>query len=221
MRYGRDVLYGVDFDSRRSDSANRGLSSGSGSVDPNFHFLHAERLRLLRRIRCNDLGSIRRALPRAFETVLAACRPAENIAVKIGKRHFRIIECRLNEGDSGRNIASAFSPFLRRRSWGCRSRLGLRRSFRRGSCCFLFVFRHFSWKPFSKLESSVPVIISYRPGLPPRLPSHPRWTPLHVSAFCLGSLRPSASCPFSYGRSCGSADLCTADSCDDADRDSS
>ena len=62
MRDRSDILDRIDFHADRGNASDGGFSSRARSVDPDFHFLHAEGLGLFRGIGGNDLSSICRAL---------------------------------------------------------------------------------------------------------------------------------------------------------------
>ena len=131
MRNRRDILDRTDFQPGSGDSAHGGFTAGARPLDANFHFLHAQELRLLGRISGNHLRRVSGALARPLETVLSAGGPAEHVAVQVGEGHFRIVERRQNIGDAGRHITAALSALLRSCS-GCafrgrslRNRLGI------------------------------------------------------------------------------------------------
>ena len=109
MRNGSDVFDRVDFHTDGGDTADGGITTGSRSVDPDFHILHAESFGFLRGIGGDHLSGISRALAGSLESVLAGAGPAKDIPVKIGEGNLGVVEGGVNISRSGSTVSFASS----------------------------------------------------------------------------------------------------------------
>src|SRR6202043_1163160 len=91
------------------------LAAGAGTLDEDLDLLEAVfHGALCRRFR-GDLGGERRALPRALEALASGTAPGEDVALRVGQGHDRVIErgldVRLAHGDvlfSRRRVRTTF-----------------------------------------------------------------------------------------------------------------
>src|SRR5450432_64043 len=104
VRNRRHVLDRADLQTDRLNGANRGLTTGAGTFDPNFHFLHAVRHRLTRGVLRDLLGGVSGAFARAFETDPTRAGPADEISLRVGDRDLRVVERGQNICDAGDDI---------------------------------------------------------------------------------------------------------------------
>src|SRR5262245_48305434 len=96
VRDRRHVLDGLDLDARGLQGAHRGLASRPGALDHHVHAPHAGVLGAVAGVLRRHLRREGRALARALETDAAGRRPGEDVALRIGDRHDRVVEGRLD-----------------------------------------------------------------------------------------------------------------------------
>ena len=89
MRNRSNIFNDSYFHTGRGDTTDSRLTSGAGSLDPNFNFFHTEQLGFLGGIAGDNLSSISGTLAGTFKTVLTAGGPADHVAVQIGKSNLR------------------------------------------------------------------------------------------------------------------------------------
>jgi hypothetical protein len=108
MRYRGNILYIRNFESRRIQRSNRRFSSRPRSLDPDFEILHAKFLcRLACAFGC-DLRRERCALSRATKSASSSRGPGDGITLAICDRHNRVIERRVDMGDTVHNVLLNF-----------------------------------------------------------------------------------------------------------------
>src|ERR1700682_2117471 len=92
MRDRRDVRDRGDFEARRLQRPYRRFAAGTGTLDEDLDLLeavfHGAPCRRFRR----HLGSERRALARALETLAAGATPGQHVALRVRQRDHGVIE---------------------------------------------------------------------------------------------------------------------------------
>ena len=76
MRHRGDIFDDGHFESGEDQSPDSGFTTGTGSFDADFNFLHTVKLGFFGGVAGDHLSSISGALTGAFETILTAGRPA-------------------------------------------------------------------------------------------------------------------------------------------------
>ena len=113
MRYRSDVGDARHFEAGSLQRTDRRLASATGTGNMDVDLANAVLLGDARRfVRC-DLRCERRAFAAALEVDIPGARPGDHVALRIGDRHDRVVERRLNMGDAHRNVLLLFCFALR------------------------------------------------------------------------------------------------------------
>src|ERR1700722_6222002 len=113
VRLRGHVLDAGYLQTRRLQRANRGLTTGPGTLDEHLDLLKTVLEPLTRGGVGRHLGGERRRLARAFEAGPAGGFPGDDVALTVGQRHDRVVERRLDVGLADRNVladAAAATP---------------------------------------------------------------------------------------------------------------
>src|ERR1700704_2781602 len=109
MRQRRYIFDRLDRQAGGLERGDRAFAAAAGALHPNLEFLDAEFRGLLGALLSRALAGERRTLAAALEAARAAAGPAERISLGVGDRHSRVVEARLDVGDSHGDVASGFA----------------------------------------------------------------------------------------------------------------
>ena len=129
MRNRRSVLNVANFDSSRSQRANRRFAARTRAADPHFNAAHTVIARHVGGVLRGLLGGKRRPFARSAKTQRPGTLPRQHIAGLIGDGHNRVVERSLDVGNTVRNVLPLLllegfllALFVRRRCSGSRCR---------------------------------------------------------------------------------------------------
>ena len=111
MRQRGDVFDRLDLQPGRLQGRDRAFPAAAGSLHLHVDFLDAELRRLFGRLLGGKLTGKRRALAASLEPARAGARPAERVALRVGDRHRRVVERRLDESNPHRHVAAGLASF--------------------------------------------------------------------------------------------------------------
>lgn len=113
MRQRCHVFDRPDGQSRLLESGDGAFTPGSGALDFDVDFLHAEFHRLFSTLLGGHLARERSAFTTTLETGRTGRRPTQGIALGVGDRHGRIVEGRLDMSDPVGHVPLDFSFLCR------------------------------------------------------------------------------------------------------------
>src|SRR3954451_3226377 len=104
VRLRGDVGNRADLEAGRLQRPDRGLAAGTGALHEHVDLLDAVLLRLAGGVLCGQLCGERRRLTRPLEADMARRRPGDDVALRIGDRHDRVVERALDVGGAVRDV---------------------------------------------------------------------------------------------------------------------
>ncbi len=102
----RNIFNGSDCDPGSLQSRDGTLTSGSRSLDFDFHFPNAEFGRTFGTRFGSPLGRKGRALAASLESGCPGRCPTQHFTIRIGNRHNRVVERRFDMRDRARDVAT-------------------------------------------------------------------------------------------------------------------
>src|SRR4051812_32021303 len=112
VRLRGDVLDGADLETGRLQRPDRGLPAGAGALDEHVDLAHAVLGGLAGGVLGSHLRRERRGLTRALEADVAAGRPADHVAVRVGDRDDGVVERALDVRVAVRDVLLFLAPDL-------------------------------------------------------------------------------------------------------------
>src|SRR4051812_19283338 len=103
MRQRRDILDAADLQAGVLEVQHRLLAAGAWTLDLHLDLEHAVLARFGGGLLGGATGGERRALASALEPDRAGRRPRDRLAVRVGNRHHRVVERRLDVRDAARH----------------------------------------------------------------------------------------------------------------------
>src|ERR1700761_3067141 len=122
VRLGGDVGDGTDLQAGGLQRPDRGLPARARALHEDVDLAHAVLLGLARGVLGSKLRGERRRLARALEADVTRQRPGDDVALRVGDRHDRVVEGALDVRSTVRDVllfpATGLLPLLGRRSCG-------------------------------------------------------------------------------------------------------
>ena len=108
MRDRRDVTDQSKIETDYLKRTDGRFATCARAFDQDLDFLKSVAHRLPGSVLSDQLGRIRRAFARTFESNLARARPPDHVAIQIRDRADRVVEGRVNVGDAAVNVFGTF-----------------------------------------------------------------------------------------------------------------